>query len=284
MKITVIKEFKHILDKKRFLQFLSYINTVPESLDTLKKHISKNPVHMVEPYLKEIYTAIFGYCQSKVQITRELELYFFLLREISGSLKYNILRNDGTGLKTRKEILNLFKEFNEKISPAAVYHVFKGQKTKTGILSQNGNFELTGKSLHRFFRYGSDEVFPLVLYVVTIGKELDQQVKSWSGESGDIYKAYILNAIGAGFTDAVAYDLQLYLSDLHRNHLEGTELLRISPGYGDWKLSDQRVIFNVLTPPETIGVSLNESFLMNPLKSTSGLMGPAKRGKRRNAY
>jgi len=242
MKITVIKEFKHILDKKRFLQFLSYINTVPESLDTLKKHISKNPVHMVEPYLKEIYTAIFGYCQSKVQITRELELYFFLLREISGSLKYNILRNDGTGLKTRKEILNLFKEFNEKISPA------------------------------------------LVLYVVTIGKELDQQVKSWSGESGDIYKAYILNAIGAGFTDAVAYDLQLYLSDLHRNHLEGTELLRISPGYGDWKLSDQRVIFNVLTPPETIGVSLNESFLMNPLKSTSGLMGPAKRGKRRNAY
>jgi hypothetical protein len=52
--------------------------------------------------------------------------------------------------------------------------------------------------------------------------------------------------------------------------------LRYSPGYCGWHISGQRKLFDFLKP-ETIGISLRESHLMEPLKSVSGvvIVGPA---------
>ena len=49
-----------------------------------------------------------------------------------------------------------------------------------------------------------------------------------------------------------------------------------SPGYCGWHISGQAKLFFRLRP-EKIGISLNASFLMNPLKSISGVLvaGPA---------
>jgi hypothetical protein len=44
-----------------------------------------------------------------------------------------------------------------------------------------------------------------------------------------------------------------------------------SPGYCGWHISGQRALFDRLRP-ERIGISLNESFLMTPLKSVSGVL------------
>lgn len=44
---------------------------------------------------------------------------------------------------------------------------------------------------------------------------------------------------------------------------------RFSPGYGEWTLaSGQKTIFSFL-PAHPVGVSLSDTFLMNPLKSIS---------------
>jgi hypothetical protein len=48
-------------------------------------------------------------------------------------------------------------------------------------------------------------------------------------------------------------------------------VLTYSPGYCGWHVSGQRALFRVLRPEE-IGVTLNESCLMQPLKSVSGVM------------
>jgi hypothetical protein len=56
-----------------------------------------------------------------------------------------------------------------------------------------------------------------------------------------------------------------------------TQPLRYSPGYCGWHLSGQSALFECLQPQE-IGLSLRESFLMEPLKSMSGVLvaGPPR--------
>lgn len=56
-----------------------------------------------------------------------------------------------------------------------------------------------------------------------------------------------------------------------------TKLLRYSPGYCGWHISGQKALFAALRPEE-IGISLRESFLMEPLKSISGVIvgGPGR--------
>lgn len=48
---------------------------------------------------------------------------------------------------------------------------------------------------------------------------------------------------------------------------------RYSPGYGDFRLEDQRVLFDMLEIPKAIGVSLTDSFLMVPFKSITAVIG-----------
>ncbi|MFQ6111236.1 MAG: vitamin B12 dependent-methionine synthase activation domain-containing protein [Nitrospinota bacterium] len=61
--------------------------------------------------------------------------------------------------------------------------------------------------------------------------------------------------------------------------------VRLSPGYGTWKVTEQGTVFRLL-PGEEIGVSLNDSFMMSPEKSISfgvgfgpGLEEGARRGR-----
>jgi hypothetical protein len=52
--------------------------------------------------------------------------------------------------------------------------------------------------------------------------------------------------------------------------------LRYSPGYCGWHISGQKRLFERLNPAE-IGITLNSSFLMQPLKSISGVIVSAER-------
>jgi len=51
-----------------------------------------------------------------------------------------------------------------------------------------------------------------------------------------------------------------------------TVTLRFSPGYCDWPLTEQKKLFS-LFEPEDITVQLLDSFLMQPVKSISGVFG-----------
>jgi hypothetical protein len=48
-------------------------------------------------------------------------------------------------------------------------------------------------------------------------------------------------------------------------------VISYSPGYCGWHISAQKKLFLYLHP-EQIGISLNESFLMTPLKSVTGVL------------
>ena len=51
----------------------------------------------------------------------------------------------------------------------------------------------------------------------------------------------------------------------------GTAVLPYSPGYCGWNVTGQRALFAQLEPGE-LGLTLNESCLMYPVKSVSGVL------------
>ncbi|MBL7136373.1 MAG: hypothetical protein ISS81_07265 [Candidatus Marinimicrobia bacterium] len=214
-------------------------------------------------------------------ISDQNALFHHFCKEVSSSLKFNILSRNEAGDKIRKEIILILEKYSDLIKPKAVYKMFTGIATDSGVLMKEVNEEFTGKCLHRFFKSkdseseGLDltELYPMFLYVVTIGPQLDEEVKRLSAHGGDIYHAFVLNGIGAGAADVVAYDLQKYISKEYLKSSNERVLHRMSPGYKDWHLVDQEIIFKILKPEISIGVTLTSSNLMIPIKSTSGVMG-----------
>jgi 5-methyltetrahydrofolate--homocysteine methyltransferase len=47
---------------------------------------------------------------------------------------------------------------------------------------------------------------------------------------------------------------------------------RFSPGYGDWALEEQKILFSVLDCAHTIGLTLTESCMMAPVKSVTAVI------------
>ena len=94
----------------------------------------------------------------------------------------------------------------------------------------------------------------------------------------DFALAYTLDAMASVAADTAAEVTERRYEDTLRAHGWATAdgaALRYSPGYCGWDLTGQRRLFAALRP-ETIGLTLTDSCLMQPLKSVSGviLAGP----------
>ena len=76
-------------------------------------------------------------------------------------------------------------------------------------------------------------------------------------------------------TDALASAAAESLCEYADNELRGTgkKPLRFSPGYGDLPLSVQPDVLGMLGASETLGITLNSSLLMTPVKSVTAVMG-----------
>ncbi len=88
---------------------------------------------------------------------------------------------------------------------------------------------------------------------------------------GDFMEGYILDVIGSVTVEAAIDKIQNALEiEMMGNGLKLTN--RYSPGYCGWALQEQKQLFD-LFPNNYCGIQLSDSFLMNPVKSVSGIMG-----------
>jgi hypothetical protein len=105
--------------------------------------------------------------------------------------------------------------------------------------------------------------------VCTIGDALERRVSAlW--EARELPLASMLDSVGSGAVESLAE----YVNDLLcQQGLPGLPVTnRISPGYGDWDVAEQRRLF-ALCPAGAIGVALNAACVMTPGKSISLLVG-----------
>jgi len=112
-----------------------------------------------------------------------------------------------------------------------------------------------------------ERIFP---YVVTIGNRLEEKIQACT----DLLKKYYLDTIGNVALTAT----QKYLKDQLRSRYALDGISYMSPGsLKDWAIEEQRSLFSILGDVESsIGVRLNETLVMIPNKSLSGIYFPTE--------
>jgi hypothetical protein len=125
-------------------------------------------------------------------------------------------------------------------------------------------------------------VFPaahcLALFAATVGAEVSRQI-SRLFESGQEVKALFLDTVASRAAENLVELLkEMILRKFKAERIcpEEACMEAYSPGYCGWHVSGQRKLFDGLHPEE-IGITLNESCLMEPLKSVSGVLVFAKK-------
>lgn len=113
----------------------------------------------------------------------------------------------------------------------------------------------------------------LALYAATVGDAVGRRIGELFTEQ-EVVVGYLLDAVASAAADRLSDLLAEHFSD--RLVAGGVDpdrakVLPYSPGYCGWEVSGQRRLFARLRPEE-IGIHLNPSCLMTPLKSVSGVL------------
>ena len=112
----------------------------------------------------------------------------------------------------------------------------------------------------------------IAVFVCTAGEKLSDWSKLLFGED-DPLKAYIVDLTSSIIVEKATDQLEKFLEDTINDQKYISN--RYSPGYCGWNVSEQHQLFSLLTD-NFCGVTLNESALMNPIKSVSGIIGIGK--------
>jgi len=113
----------------------------------------------------------------------------------------------------------------------------------------------------------------LAVFAVTLGERVSRRINECF-QSDDPALAAMLDCAASAAADKLAESAQgRFESVLTRagRATPGTAVLRYSPGYCGWHISGQKTLFEFLRPQQ-IGICLTKSFLMQPLKSVSGVL------------
>jgi len=110
----------------------------------------------------------------------------------------------------------------------------------------------------------------VAILLVTIGKYLEETAFQLARD-GLILQATVLDAIGSDAVEKVADFAQDRIKEVAKARGLVTSR-RFSPGYCDWNIGQQRMLFYALTG-NTVGIRLTGECLMIPQKSISGIIG-----------
>jgi len=120
-------------------------------------------------------------------------------------------------------------------------------------------------------------VFPkannLALFAATMGEEVSRAIADLF-DRNDFALGVMLDAVASMTADRTSEVIaDHYHADLvaEGRAAPADHVLGYSPGYCGWHITGQRKLFDYLTPAD-IGISLNDSCLMSPLKSVSGVL------------
>ncbi|MFC2043854.1 vitamin B12 dependent-methionine synthase activation domain-containing protein [Chloroflexota bacterium] len=107
-------------------------------------------------------------------------------------------------------------------------------------------------------------------FVLTIGKYLEDAVAQLA-QGGLVLQSTILDAIGSDAAEKLADSVESQISEVAHN--QGLTISRrFSPGYCDWDVSQQKMVFETMKG-DSAGIHLTDSCMMLPRKSISGIIG-----------
>lgn len=108
-----------------------------------------------------------------------------------------------------------------------------------------------------------------LLFAATLGMRVDATIRRLALLS--VAEGAAAQAVGAALIESYCDEVQ--------DRLDVGELKqrpRFSPGYGDWQLEEQRLLFGVLDCAKHIGLTLTDGCMMVPSKSVTAVIGLGK--------
>ena len=164
----------------------------------------------------------------------------------------------------RQQAAAVAEELSAQVQPRYTYKLFPLVREADGFRLSGTDLLLSGQTAQRILA----QCGQAVLLACTLGTKLDDMIRS--AQARDMARAVILDACGSALVeqgcdeaerDIAARFPGLYLTD------------RFSPGYGDLPLSLQPAICGLLDAERRVGIHVTSSFLMNPSKSVTAIIG-----------
>lgn len=113
----------------------------------------------------------------------------------------------------------------------------------------------------------------VILFALTLGAEADRLLRRWGAQS--MAKAAVGQACCAVWLDDLCSDL---CREFGRELPKGRYLTpAFSPGYGDWDLSAQQGVLDLLSAHKRIGLTLTKGGMLVPEKSITAVVGLSDR-------
>lgn len=110
----------------------------------------------------------------------------------------------------------------------------------------------------------------VAVFVLTIGDYLEDTAARLA-QDGLVLQSAVLDAIGSDAAERLADSVESQISEVAHN--QGLTISRrFSPGYCDWDVSQQKMVFQTMKG-DYAGVHLTDGCLMIPRKSISGIIG-----------
>jgi len=182
------------------------------------------------------------------------------------------------GKKRNMDISNqlawLVNEETEKcqslMTPMGIYERFEVSLEKEDVVEVKDGLSIESADLYRWVS-GCDEI---VVMAVTIGEEIITRVEELV-EASEVTRGMIVDAIGSETVEELANVLNRIICTTVRK----ATTKRYSPGYGDWEVTDQKALLDLIHGDQ-IGIRVNDTSQMVPEKSISAVIGLEDRIKK----
>lgn len=168
--------------------------------------------------------------------------------------------------RTARLLDEVISQSEPLLAPRAVCAAFDVIASDEGGITIGGSLRSASRSL--FERL--EGCRRAVLFAATIGPALEEWVRSLDA-AGEMSRALLADAYASSAAIALGMAMEGVAEGVFQDlRLEATR--RYAPGYGDWELSCQEPLLDLVGAPR-IGIRLTEGFLMIPAKSISGVIG-----------
>ena len=166
------------------------------------------------------------------------------------------------------ELSSVADKLTRSVTPRYLWRVFPLSFREEGPALEGIDLTLPGGMAARML----GECSQAVLLACTLGAGFEALLRAEQARS--MARAAMLDACGSAWVeagcDAAEEEISARFPELYRTD-------RFSPGYGDLPLTIQKDVCALLDAPRRLGVQVTDSFLMNPSKSVTAVIGLSDR-------
>ncbi len=161
----------------------------------------------------------------------------------------------------------LTEELQRMLKPQLVYRILELLEVNSSLICLADGTRFKSRKLAKALAKAE----AVCCFVATVGPAVEMKVQQLM-QRKRYANAYVLDAMGSMSAENIVE--QFYRRMARRQAEKNSAVtLRFSPGYCDWPIQQQRPLFKLFADADNLHVALNDSCLMSPRKSVSGLFG-----------